>query len=915
MTARKGAKPKTGPVIEKQFASLVHAASDAILGVDHQGRITIWNAAATRMFGHPAKDAIGESLHDLLVPGHMLAKAKKGFKDFIKTGKGPLIGKVTECIAKHRDGSEFPVELSTSGFRQDGHWQATGIIRDITRRKQMEYALQMREKQQNTTLQSIGDAVISTDMQGHVVLMNPVAEKLTGWKGNEASGRPLEEIFHIINEESRNPVKNPVNRVLREGIVIGLANHTLLIGRDSSEIPIADSGAPIHDDQGNISGVVLVFRDQTVERKAQAAVQEARLYAESIVATIHESLLVLDAGLHVVSANHAFYRTFQVTEQETEGQLLYDLGNRQWDIPALRRLLEDILPRNTSFDGYEIENNFADIGRRTMRLNARRIYRGAKKTQFILLAIKDITERKQMQTALESSNRALRTLSSCNQVLIRAEDETQLLYDICQAIVKEGGYRAAWIGYAEHDKAKHVRPIAETGFDKGCLESMNITWVNKKRDRNPTEEAIRAQKPRIVQNIQDDPRFSSWRRSAHRHGYKSAAALPIMISDELFGVLNVYSSEPYAFNEGEINLLMELVGDIAFGILRLRMRARRIQAEEALQKSEWQYREVIKTARDAFVSMDADGIITDWNPRAEEIFGWNRNEAVGKKVAETIVPKKFREAHIKGIKQYLATKEGPVLNHQIEITALHRNGRTFPAELSIVPVHLNGDISFDAFIRDTSTRQEAKKALEKSHEQLRSSLIGTIVAVSRAVGARDPYTAGHQQRVSQLSRSIAQEMSLDAGRINGLRMGASIHDIGKINLPAEILAKPTKLSDAEFALIKGHCQVGYDILKDIEFPWPVADIAWQHHERLNGTGYPQGLKGDEICLEARIVAVADVVEAMSSHRPYRPALGIDAALEEIETHRGTWFEPAAVDACLKLFRKKKFSFENRTKQD
>jgi len=155
-------------------------------------------------------------------------------------------------------------------------------------------------------------------------------------------------------------------------------------------------------------------------------------------------------------------------------------------------------------------------------------------------------------------------------------------------------------------------------------------------------------------------------------------------------------------------------------------------------------------------------------------------------------------------------------------------------------------------------------------------------------------------------------MGLDAGRIDGLRMGASIHDIGKINLPAEILAKPTKLSDPEFALIKGHAQVGYDILKDIAFPWPVADIAWQHHERLDGTGYPQGLKGDEICLEARIVAVADVVEAMSSHRPYRPSLGIDAALQEIETHRGTWFEPAAVDACLKLFREKKFSFEGQT---
>ncbi len=152
---------------------------------------------------------------------------------------------------------------------------------------------------------------------------------------------------------------------------------------------------------------------------------------------------------------------------------------------------------------------------------------------------------------------------------------------------------------------------------------------------------------------------------------------------------------------------------------------------------------------------------------------------------------------------------------------------------------------------------------------------------------------------------------MDSERIDGLRMGATIHDIGKIRLPAEVLSKPSKLTETEFELIKSHCQVGYDILKDIEFPWPVANIAYQHHERLDGTGYPQGLKGDEICLEARIVAVADVVEAISTHRPYRASLGMDVALKEIETHRGEWFEPAAVDACLNLIREKKFSFDDK----
>jgi len=344
--------------------------------------------------------------------------------------------------------------------------------------------------------------------------------------------------------------------------------------------------------------------------------------------------------------------------------------------------------------------------------------------------------------------------------------------------------------------------------------------------------------------------------------------------------------------------------------------SKRRQVEEALKEEQRQTRRIIDTARDAFVGMDANGVITDWNPEAETMFGWRRKEAIGRIMAETIIPAGFREAHAKGLKRFLATgEEGSVLNQHVEITALHRDGHTIPVELSIVPVHTDDTLIFNAFIRDISIRHNAQEALKQSRAQLRQSLIGTVVAVSRAVGARDPYTAQHQQRVSRLSRSIAQEMGLDAERIDGLRMGASIHDIGKINLPAEILSKPSKLTDIEYELIKGHAQVGYDILKSVSFPWPVADIAHQHHERLDGSGYPRGLKGEEICLEARIVAVADVVEAMSNHRPYRPSLGIDAALEEIETHRGTWFEPAAVDACVKLFREKKFTFEESSQKN
>lgn len=231
------------------------------------------------------------------------------------------------------------------------------------------------------------------------------------------------------------------------------------------------------------------------------------------------------------------------------------------------------------------------------------------------------------------------------------------------------------------------------------------------------------------------------------------------------------------------------------------------------------------------------------------------------------------------------------------------DGRTFlshaytmvgAAQVAVFSVHV---------MRDITERAKAAESLSKSLE-------GTITAITKMVEARDPYTAGHQQRVAALACAIGREMGLNEEHVQGVRMGASIHDIGKIHLPAEILSKPSSLTDMEMQLVRSHPQVGYDILKDIAFPWPVADIAHQHHEHLDGSGYPQGLKGDQICPEARIVAVADVVEAMASHRPYRPGLGIDKALEEIKNHRGTYYDAEAVDACLKLFASKNYMLED-----
>ena len=204
---------------------------------------------------------------------------------------------------------------------------------------------------------------------------------------------------------------------------------------------------------------------------------------------------------------------------------------------------------------------------------------------------------------------------------------------------------------------------------------------------------------------------------------------------------------------------------------------------------------------------------------------------------------------------------------------------------------------------------ERTDKLQETLQKLSKTMEGIIQAMALTIETRDPYTAGHQRRVADLACAIAEEMELDADRIYGIKMAGEIHDLGKISIPAEILSKPTRLTEIEFMLIKTHPEAGYEILKGIEFPWPVADMVVQHHEKMNGSGYPNGLTGEELITESKILTVADVVEAMASHRPYRAALGIDIALEEIEKNKTTLYDTVAAEACIELFRKREYQIE------
>jgi len=244
-----------------------------------------------------------------------------------------------------------------------------------------------------------------------------------------------------------------------------------------------------------------------------------------------------------------------------------------------------------------------------------------------------------------------------------------------------------------------------------------------------------------------------------------------------------------------------------------------------------------------------------------------------------------------------------------ESAHIRKNDSLMPVEVKSRIIKAGGRKLILSVIHDITERKRTEEELRRTSERLQRAIEGTINAVALTTEFRDPYTAGHQHRVAKLACVIARELGLPEEQIEGVRVAGTLHDIGKIYVPAEILSRPGRLRQNEINLVKDHAQVGYDLLNKIEFPWPVARIVLQHHERMDGSGYPLGISGGEILIEAQIMGVADVVEAMASHRPYRPALSVEEALLEILQQKGVLYSPDVVEACIKLFTKKGFTFE------
>jgi PAS domain S-box-containing protein/putative nucleotidyltransferase with HDIG domain len=333
----------------------------------------------------------------------------------------------------------------------------------------------------------------------------------------------------------------------------------------------------------------------------------------------------------------------------------------------------------------------------------------------------------------------------------------------------------------------------------------------------------------------------------------------------------------------------------------------RKHAEEALRQSEQKFRTLFENSRDPVYITTRAGAFVDVNDSFLALFGLTRDELAHLKASDL-----YARPEDQARFQADVEEKGSVRDYELRLNT--KDGATIDALLSTTLWRSDsGEIlGYQGIIHDITERKRAQEELEQSYRALRTALGGTVKALAALGEIRDPYTAGHQQRVSWLAYAIAKEMGLPDERIQGLRWAGMVHDIGKIQVPAEILSKPTKLTDIEMQMIRAHPRNAYDILCTVEFPWPVADIVLQHHERLDGSGYPNGLVQEQIVQEARILAVADVVEAMASDRPYRPAHGLHETVEEIVSHAGILYDADVVQALVALLKDANFDLNPLT---
>jgi PAS domain S-box-containing protein len=487
-----------------------------------------------------------------------------------------------------------------------------------------------------------------------------------------------------------------------------------------------------------------------------------------------------------------------------------------------------------------------------------------------------------------------RMLLEVHAVVVQGGEPAYMLQQICEKAFAADGVVAAWAGLID-PKSGALEPVAYPKvlkpFEAQVRSLIDAPGAN---DKIP---AARAGTPQFVLDPQALDLPADARTMLGTLGIGALASLPLTVGGRAAGSFAIYFLRAEFLDSEMQRALCAAAESISFALDRF-------YSQRRLAESEAKFHALVEQSIAGIYMIDGERFAYV-NPRLCEILGYREDELL-RLVPREVVLEQDRELVLANLRLRVA---GGAESLRYEFRVRRKDGAIRHVGVHGSAMNFGGRRVVIGILQDISDRVNAEHTVERQLHRLETAMVGTVGAMSAMVEMRDPYTAGHERRVGSLARAIGDALGLPQEQVRGLEIAGGLHDVGKISVPAEILTKPSRLSGVEFSLVKGHARSGFEILKDVDFPWPVAQATLQHHERLDGSGYPEGLKDGAIILEARILAVADVVESMSSHRPYRAALGIERALAEIEGNADRLYDADVTRACARVFRDNSFRFE------
>lgn len=751
---------------EEQLRGIFEQAAVGIVQTSAEGRILRCNRRFAEIVGYPPGEIPGMTFQQITAPEDL----PESISAIEKLAGGSISSAAWEKRFVRKDGSYSWARVTVSPQLDVAgrpiHYIT--VIEDINARKAWEQrlfesqeALRISEESYRTIYQSsLVLNALTRLSDGVVVDANKTFLDAMGFEKGEVIGHSTIDLHLWADVRDRKKFTEMLQQHKEiRNFEIGLRK------KNGDVFPVLLSASLI--DVGGVACVLSVMQDISEMRAAEDALRQADQKYRDIFEDAPEGIFQATKDGKPLTINPAGARLLGYASPEEATARVSESANGIWLNPADRAHYTKLLKDQGQVRNFSCQHKRADGTPIWVSISARKICGPDGQMLYYQGFMEDMTEQARLETALRAKIRELQLLSEINNALLRAKSEEELLAEYCRIIVEVGGYRMAWVGFAEDTPGKPIVPVAHFGQEDGYLKTLSPTWADTERGRGPVSRAIRSGNVEVVEDVSTDATVSSWHETLKR-GYRSIIATPFCHADGSIACLTACGTTPRTWSEPERKLMEQIGLALGFGIKTLRTE---------IAKNEFQ-------------------------------------------------------------------------------------------------------------------------------ENLRASLEETVRVVAGTLEQRDPYTAGHQRRVADLCVQIAETMGLSADRVHGLKLAANIHDLGKNGIPSELLTKPGLLSKAEFTLIMEHAELGYEIIKNVPFPWPIADMVRQHHERIDGSGYPQGLKAEALLLESKILAVADVVEAMGSDRPYRRSRGIEAALDEILAHRGTQFDPQVVDACICLFREK-----------